>query len=647
MARFVHDGDQLPDEELGRLVDAVVDVPGLADELRNQLVVHELLGQQLVETRGDFVAQVEQRLRDDRDGMVGGLSSIADLLPVESAESDETNDDPEDAVSVTEPSLDLRAHAIREMEQWQLRESRSRARTVYAGIAALAVVTCAVTLWLLNTGPDYGVVEAGNGVTVTRGKLVVVSPSIALEPNDRITTEPGVETRITYRDGTSLLVRGDSTIAVVESTPVIGKSLQVEAGDVSANVAEQPVNRPLILRTPDARARVLGTEFDLRVRNGRTRLDVRDGRVELTRLADGVAVVVGAREFAVASAGGGKGFRPRSVEFPGVTWDEVEPAEAGLDVDVLDRFAKAVGGSGCVVRGGRLVHEWGDPTQRGRGSRVSDVLWSHLLLLAIEEKQLENLDEPVHRTVERLTTNGVPEHDRRGKDAEITWRQLANHVSGYGTTDHPGTAFHLDGAQTGLLADALVRNVSLEDPAGFDRNVLRAKLTGPMQCEHGPTIVGEPNGLLRIAPRDLARFGLLYLHEGRWRSRQLLDYGLAATAVSSPVSNRIFPSDGKPASILPGGERLGEPGPSEHAGSHSFGWWLNGVGRRGTRMWPSAPVDTVAALAGDVHEALVVIPSLDLVVAWTNAPSRDWEPGRDDPIDGLLVELVAAAKGRR
>ncbi len=81
------------------------------------------------------------------------------------------------------------------------------------------------------------------------------------------------------------------------------KNFSVETGSVWADVVRQPADRPLVLETPHARARVLGTRFTLAVAADSTRLEVREGRVRLTRLPDKASAEVGADHFAVAAKG--------------------------------------------------------------------------------------------------------------------------------------------------------------------------------------------------------------------------------------------------------------------------------------------------------------------------------------------------------
>src|SRR4029453_5793107 len=91
-------------------------------------------------------------------------------------------------------------------------------------------------------------------------------------------------------------------------------------------------------------------------------------------------------------------------------------------------------------------------------------------------------------------------------------------------------------------------------------------------------------------------------------------------AVRTPLA-ADFPRAGpNTAAMLPGQRTLGSRGipdnQTDHYGSYSWLGWVNGVERSGRRHWPDAPSDTFAALGHGGVRALVVIPSLDLVVSW-------------------------------
>jgi hypothetical protein len=57
-----------------------------------------------------------------------------------------------------------------------------------------------------------------------------------------------------------------------------------------------------VIRTPNAKVKVIGTRFRTTAMKGETRVQVEEGRVELTRTSDGKSVAIAAGQYAVAAA---------------------------------------------------------------------------------------------------------------------------------------------------------------------------------------------------------------------------------------------------------------------------------------------------------------------------------------------------------
>ena len=147
---------------------------------------------------------------------------------------------------------------------------------------------------------------------------------------------------VRFNDGTKADVAPESLIKEIVDEPAIGKRIVLTKGTVSSDVVKQPVGRPLLITTPHAVARVLGTVFKLTVDAKSTRLDVREGKVQLKRSSDSKTVDVGAGNFAVAGEGVELASRPGPVdeillvpaqgEISGVEWQVVRDPAASSGV---------------------------------------------------------------------------------------------------------------------------------------------------------------------------------------------------------------------------------------------------------------------------------------------------------------------------
>jgi ferric-dicitrate binding protein FerR (iron transport regulator) len=110
------------------------------------------------------------------------------------------------------------------------------------------------------------------------------------------------------RGSASLLFDDGTRVGLAASTKIQGlaakggKRFFVAKGKISADVMKQRPNGPLLARSPEGEAKVLGTKLTLALSAGRTRLDVEEGHVRLTRLSDGKSADVAAGQYAEAAA---------------------------------------------------------------------------------------------------------------------------------------------------------------------------------------------------------------------------------------------------------------------------------------------------------------------------------------------------------
>ena len=334
--------------------------------------------------------------------------------------------------------------------------------------------------------------------------------------------------------------------------------------------------------------------------------------------------------------------------WPAEHWAEQSPSEAGLNAASLDAVAAYLGGRGCVARHGLLVYQWGDIAKRGDVASAVKPWFSTLLVMAVEAKKIKSLDTPLAEFEPRLAEiNAALEH----KDRNITFRHAANQVSCYGVSEMPGAAFDYNDWQMALFADTLFEKVYGVTWDTVDQKVLGPLLADILQCEDRPTFSafgpGGRRGRLGISPRDFARFGLLFLREGQWGDKQLITRKHARMLVSSPLSAELPRTAGQPADMIPGQRSLGSErlpdNQTDHYGSYSWLWWVNGVDREGRRRWPDAPEDVFCALGHrNGQRGIAVVPDLDLVVSWndTTLGDRPEEPQPLNEVFRLLAEAV-------
>ncbi|MEM6692057.1 MAG: serine hydrolase, partial [Planctomycetota bacterium] len=128
---------------------------------------------------------------------------------------------------------------------------------------------------------------------------------------------------------------------------------------------------------------------------------------------------------------------------------------------------------------------------------------------------------------------------------------------------------------------------------------------------------------IHLSARQLARFGLLMMANGRWKSEQVIPEEWISLATSTQVSGNTPVFDGDRANV-------------RGSGSYGFNWWLAG----GESGMPLAPPTTFYA-SGLHHNVLCVVPEWDLVIVRMGV---DGNPnyGKHNVYNEFLAKLALA-----
>ncbi len=298
------------------------------------------------------------------------------------------------------------------------------------------------------------------------------------------------------------------------------------------------------------------------------------------------------------------------VVFPGATWSQSTPEQAGMNGALLDELAIRLGGRGCVVKDGHMVKQWGDiALVRDVLSSAKPVL-STLLFFAIEEGRVDSVDQPVAAFGWEL----------RGKDRSITFRHLGAMTSGYARPEPPGQAWAYNDYAIQLYQRTLFDRVFKDDPKTVSEHPARL---GALGLEDG--LKFSDRRRISASVRDFARIAWFWANEGNWNGRQLLprryfaEFRQPQVPSSTPVSREAPTDDYLGIGTFGGGsEHFTRFGP----GVYGFNWWFNGPGGQHPEnlTWPDAPKDVFMSIGAGGNNA-AVIPSLGLVLV---AMSADW-----------------------
>jgi CubicO group peptidase (beta-lactamase class C family) len=176
----------------------------------------------------------------------------------------------------------------------------------------------------------------------------------------------------------------------------------------------------------------------------------------------------------------------------------------------------------------------------------------------------------------------------------------------------PGVTFVYNSGATELLSYVL-RKATGKDVADYARE----RLFGPLGIrsfawKHTPRGLADTEGGLYLEPRDLAKFGYLYLHEGRWDGRQIVPAEWVRQSTRWLVDT---------------GWRV--PG-------YGFKWWV--LSRPGDT---GAGTHEAYAAIGYGGQYLIVVPQLDLLAVFTAWNIYD---ERSLDVRVALARVLAAVK---
>jgi hypothetical protein len=271
--------------------------------------------------------------------------------------------------------------------------------------------------------------------------------------------------------------------------------------------------------------------------------------------------------------------------------------------------------SGLIIRGGYIVAEWGDTRRADMTFSATKSYLSTVAGLAFDAGLLKSTRDTVARDV------AIPEFTTDPHNARITWHQLLNQTSEWQGTlwgkpdwsdrynaqqgkrpvKEPGSTWTYNDVRVNVLALALT-NVFREPLP----RVLKTRIMDPIGASNSWRWYGYDNswitmdglqmqsvsggghwgGGLQISARDHARFGYLFLRNGKWNGRQLLSAGWIEQATT-------------PTDIRPG---------------YGYLWWLN----TGQGTFKTAPASVFWA-AGNGGNYVIVDRQNDLLIVlqWT------------------------------
>jgi len=323
-----------------------------------------------------------------------------------------------------------------------------------------------------------------------------------------------------------------------------------------------------------------------------------------------MALAIGVMLLAIISSAG----QPTEV-WPTPYWKQARPERMGMNPALLRQarnFALTGGGSGCIIRHGRLVMRWGDQKQRYDLKSTTKAIGVTAVGLALKDGKFKSLNELAKKHHPSL---GVPpqSNTQTGWLDKITLFHLATQTAGFdkpgGYTKlmfEPGTKWSYSDGGPNWLAEC----VTLAYKKDLNK-LLFERVFGPIGIKPADLTwrsnayrPKEINGITRrefgsgisANVKAMARIGYLYLRRGRWQDKQIIPSWFVDMV-------RIVPREIRGLPVV---KQESYFNASEHYG---LLWWNNADG-----TMSNVPRDAYWSW-GLYDSLIVVIPSLDIVAA--------------------------------
>ncbi len=331
---------------------------------------------------------------------------------------------------------------------------------------------------------------------------------------------------------------------------------------------------------------------------------------------------------------------------PAGQWDRKTPAEVGMDAAKLKAAVdfmlasettspardfsdqeivngkllasmptERAGTNALIIRHGYIVAEFGDTLRPDPTYSVAKSMLATVAGIAIGRGLIRSVDDPVvnlvkdggYDTPQNSTVTWRHHLQQESEWEGELWGKTADFIGAeaFGRGERkprairpPGAFYEYNDVRMNRFALSLLRVFRTPIPDVFRDEVMTpigasatwkwVPYTNAYVAVDGKRMASIAGGTrwgggMWISTYDMARFGLLWLRNGKWGDRQIVppEYVKMATT------------------------------PSRHGPDYGFLWWLNS--KQG--LWPGSPADAIRAV-GQGGNIIFISPSHDLLVVW-------------------------------
>ena len=328
--------------------------------------------------------------------------------------------------------------------------------------------------------------------------------------------------------------------------------------------------------------------------------------------------------------------------FPGASWEPASSVEAlgwsSEGIAALTPKITAAGSSAfMIVTRGKVIAEWGDTKKTFLTHSIRKSFMSALYGMAVAEKKID-----IERTLGSLgvTEKGVTltPIERQARLIDLLKARSGIYLAAAGEVESmrserpvrgshaPGTFWYYNNWDFNVLG-SVYRQLTGEDIfEAIDRRIAKPIGMQDYRTAEGEYYFEEPSShpgyIFRISARDLARFGHLYLHKGRWGDAQVIPAAWVDASVRSYST-----VTGNQSSLA---TRTG----------YGYMWWI----QTNAKAHPELRIpDGTFTASGFGGQRLTVIPQMETVIV--NLMNTDDDAGpRIGDWDSLVADVLRARR---
>jgi CubicO group peptidase (beta-lactamase class C family) len=288
-----------------------------------------------------------------------------------------------------------------------------------------------------------------------------------------------------------------------------------------------------------------------------------------------------------------------------------------------------------VVTRGRVIAAWGDTARTFWSHSVRKSLLSALIGQAVAEGKIDTARTLAELGIDEKSTPLTTE-ERQARVLDLLLARSGVYLPAAAEIDAmrdarpkrgshpPGTFWYYNNWDFNVLGTVFRRATGEDLFEAFDRRIARPIGMQDYRAAEGVYSLEDPSEHaafgFRISARDLARFGQLYLHRGKWAGRQVIPEEWADASV------RSYSTTGTQGSLA-------------SKSGYGYMWWV----QVNAQAHPELRLpDGSFTASGNGGQRLTVIPQIDTLVV--NMVNTDEAGPRisSDAWDALLADVLAA-----